>query len=159
MYDDQNGDYPKAWIFGPAGEVVGRKKDEDLVADGETVSGSFVRLTRASIELYGRRPPIIVLEIDGEPRSLWLTQTVLFNQFRDELADRPNQELEPGERITITRGLLVQPEDRSKKPYQSYATTFHDSPALDTSVLFGLEREAAATAASSSEPVEDDIPF
>jgi Bifunctional DNA primase/polymerase, N-terminal len=39
----------------------------------------------------------------GVERSIWLVQTVLFNRVPEEVAERPTQNLDPGERVVIRR--------------------------------------------------------
>ena len=150
QYDDSGLDFPESWIW-----------DEH----GERVSGTFVCFTRGHTKQYGPKT-IVVLDVDGEQRSVWLSQTVVYNQFCDELRERPNHELTSGERITIKRGEKVESGEGSF--YWKFRVAFRDKPPLNTGDLFhDLEPEPAEpepakakpAKAAKSEPDEDGIPF
>jgi hypothetical protein len=139
-------DYPAAWIW-----------DDD----GDRVGGSFVRFDRGHTRQYGDKT-IVVLNVDGVERSVWLTQTVLYGKFRDELRERPSRTIEPGERITISRRGKVESENATGS-YWGFSVVFHDKPAPETSDLFpDLDGPAAAKpeAETTEKPIEDDgIPY
>jgi hypothetical protein len=84
---DESAEFPESWIW------------ED---DGPLVSGRFVRFDRGRTKDYGDKV-IVVLDVDGEQRSVWLMTTVLHGKLHDELEQRPGHRLESGERITIKR--------------------------------------------------------
>ena len=75
--------YPQTWKFGDHGDVV---------------AGTFVRFDEGPTREYGMRV-ILVLEVGGRERSIWLSQTALFNKVRDELNRRTSKTLDPGERV------------------------------------------------------------
>jgi hypothetical protein len=129
---DELGEFPEAWRWNEHGAVV---------------SGTFVKFDRGQTKDYGPKV-IVVLDVDGEQRSIWLTATVLFGKFKDELGNRPEHCLEPGERITIKRLDKVETKD-AVAPYWKFNVIFHDSPELTTEDLFG-EFDAKA-----SEPPEE----
>jgi hypothetical protein len=142
---DELSEYPEAWLW-----------DEH----GPMVSGSFVRFARGQTRDYGKKV-IAVLDVDGEQRSIWLTATVLFGKFRDELFDRPGHRLEPGERITVQRLDKVETAG-ARGAYWNFAVLFHDSPQPSEGDLFGfadddsgLPEEPTAT----SEQADDAISF
>ena len=147
----ESNDYPANWIF-----------DEH----GETIAGAFVRFERGQTKNYGAKP-IAVLEVDGAERSLWLNTAVLAGKFRDELQQRPQRELQPGERIVVTR-LEKKTAENGQKSYWNYRVLFPDRPTLSTGDLFDFEdeppRQQAPQPSTADEPApatgqDDDIPF
>ena len=136
-------DFPDNWIF-----------DEH----GETVAGTFVRFERGQTKSYGAKP-IAVLEVDGVERSLWLNTAVLVGKFRDELQQRPERELRPGERVVVKR-LEKKTAGDGVTSYWNFRVLFPDRPELSTSDLFDLDaepqREPQPVAESAA---DDDIPF
>ena len=123
------GEYPKSWIF-----------DED----GDLVEGTFVKFDRASTRDYGAKV-ILVLDVAGVERSIWLTQTVLFGQVRDELQKRPAKTLEPGERVVVKR--LGKKDGANGRSYWNFRVLFPDAPVPSTSEMFGLDGGRAAAGA------------
>ncbi len=85
--DDKATGYPETWKFAEHGDLV---------------AGTFVRFDEGPTRDYGMRV-ILVLDVDGAERSIWLSQTALFNKVRDELNRRTSKTLEPGERVVIQR--------------------------------------------------------
>jgi hypothetical protein len=148
QYDESGIDFPESWIW-----------DEH----GDRVSGTFVRFTRGQTKAYGART-IVVLAVDGVERSIWLSQTVLYNKFRDELRDRTDHSLEPGEAITIRRKGKVESPD-AMGAYWAFDVIFHDKPPLETGDLFpDLDEEPTRTTEpkpAKTESSQDDggIPF
>ncbi|HEY8776311.1 MAG TPA: hypothetical protein VIM33_07510 [Gaiellaceae bacterium] len=134
-------DFPRNWIF-----------DED----GDAVAGAFVRLEEGQTKDYGPRP-IVILNIAGEERSVWLFDTVIRNQFADEVRTR---QLAAGERITVKRLGKVKSETTGRE-YRSYATTFHDRPQKSQAEILGapVAPEPIAAAASAQGNTDDSIPF
>jgi hypothetical protein len=136
-YLDQS-DYPAWWNF-----------DED----GDVVDGTFVRFTRGSSE-FGEKT-ICVLSTDGEERSVWLHEAVLFDEFKRELLRRPSRELDSGEHVVIKR-LDKRKTADGKRSYRAFKVVFPDRPEPTTSDLFKLDEELGPT----EQPAEDDgVPF
>jgi hypothetical protein len=136
-YVDQS-DYPAWWNW-----------DED----GDVVDGTFVRFTRGSSE-FGEKT-IAVLSIDGEERSVWLHEAVLFDEFKRELLRRPSRELDPGEHVVVTR-LDKRKTADGKRSYRAFGVVFPDRPEPTTSDLFKLDEETRP----AEKPAEDDgVPF
>jgi hypothetical protein len=136
--------HPETWLWDDHGDVC---------------TGRFVRFDKAATRDYGKKL-ILVLDVDGQERSVWLLQTALFNQIRDEVAERPNRNLSVGERVTIHRLPKTKTEDgnRSYHPFRSY---FPDRPALDVASEFELDNPAKPETApdSQADGADDDIPF
>jgi hypothetical protein len=156
-HDDPGIDFPEAWLW---------------EEHGERVSGNFIRFTRGYTKSYGPKT-IAVLEVDGIERSIWLTATVLFRKFEDELRDRPEHKLAAGERITVKRGEMVESPD-AMGAYRNFTVVFHDKPELEVEDLFDLgddkpaqpeakSAERARAAANAGErpqfESDDEIPF
>jgi hypothetical protein len=143
-------EFPANWIF---------KEHGDLVA------GTFVRFERGQTRDFGPRV-ICVLEVEGVERSLWLNETVLYGKFRDEIQERPERTLTPGERVVVEK-LGKTEGEYAKGSYWDFAIRFPDRPALSVSELFGLGEEPqppapaepVAAATNWSDPDVDDIPF
>lgn len=112
--------YPAAWIF-----------DED----GATVAGTFVKFDQGRTKEFGKKV-IVVLEVAGVERSIWLSQMALFSKFRDELGSRPNNRLERGERVIVQRGS-EKVEGKNGRRYWPFVVAFPDAPERSTSDLFG----------------------
>jgi hypothetical protein len=53
--------------------------------------------------VYGLTP-IVVPDVGGTERGIWLAQTTLRQEFAEELTRRGERDFIPGERITIERG-------------------------------------------------------
>jgi hypothetical protein len=146
--ESHESEYPATWIFSE---------------HGDTVAGSFVRFERGQTRDFGARV-ICVLEIEGVERSLWLNETVLFGKFQDEIRERPERTLTPGERVVVQRLGKTQSE-HSKGAYWDFAVRFPDRPEPSVSELFGLDEEpkpppaAEPVAASNGSNPDDDIPF
>lgn len=141
--------YPETWLWEEHGDVC---------------SGMFVRFDKAGTREFGKKL-ILVLEVDGHERSIWLLQTALFNQVREELAERPERRLTPGERIAIHRLAATTTQD-GKRSYRPFRIYFPDRPALDVAAEFGLDKPAAhqesesiAEATGPAHGVDADIPF
>jgi hypothetical protein len=137
-YLDQS-DYPAWWNF-----------DED----GDVADGTFIRFTRGSSE-FGEKT-ICVLSIDGEERSVWLHEAVLYDEFRRELLRRPTRELDPNEHVVIKR-LDKRKTADGKRSYRAFRVVFPDRPERTTNDLFKLDEETPTV----DKPAEDDdsVPF
>jgi hypothetical protein len=90
-------------------------------------------------------------------RSLWLTTTVLAGKFRDELEQRPQRELVPGERIVVTRLGKATGGDGTTE-YWNYRVLFPDKPSLSTSDLFDFEGEPPRQAPQQQPKPEEPAP-
>jgi hypothetical protein len=118
--------------------------------DGDEIDGTFVEIDEGPTA-FGVKP-IVVLEVAGEKRTLWLLETALRNKFMDEVARRPSGDLTVGERIVVRRGGMR--ESASGKSYRSFHTDFPDRP----------KRRAAQILGSTSSPEpeavgEDEVPY
>jgi hypothetical protein len=140
--------FPKYWNF-----------DEH----GLELVGEYVRTDEGPTS-YGQRA-IIILDVEGEERALWLTQTALVNQFADELTRRRARDFEPGERITVTRAAEKK-TSASGNDYWPFRVTFHDAPHRDAAAILGANVSADTTPtdepdtfAPSPDNADGDIPF
>jgi len=95
-----------------------------------------VRLTSGPTKLYGRQP-IVVLEVDGEERSVWLNRFVLRQAFKEEFERRGKVELTPGEEISISWQGKATPKGGGT-PYHRYEVTFHQGAGEQLEDMFGL---------------------
>ncbi len=138
-------EFPESWIWSE---------------HGEHVAGRFVGFDRASTREYGPKA-ILVLDVDGAKRSVWLTQTVLYNRVRDEVAKRPSRNLDPGERVSIRRLEKTEGEN-GRQGYWKFRVLFPDRPELTAADVLELDEglvkyEQEEEPSPSSEA--DDVPF
>jgi hypothetical protein len=135
-------DYPRWW---------------DWDEDGDIVSGTFVRFTQGFSE-YGERT-VVVLLVDGEERSVWLHQTVLFDEFRREVLRRTSRELDVGEKVVVKRGEKRKTKD-DKRTFRSFRVLFPDQPQPTTSDLLKLDEEPQEKPVDEKPaPGDGDLPF
>lgn len=141
MSGNGNTDFPRNW---------------DWDGDGDTVQGSYVRVDEAPTS-YGEKP-ILVLEVGGEERSVWLLATALRNRFADEVAKRPNGDLTIGEQVVIERGEMR--TSSSDRQYRAFTARFPDRPRRSAASILGAGRPETEPAESMAPgPADDDIPF
>jgi hypothetical protein len=132
--ESHDGDYPRSWRF-----------DED----GLRIAGTYVEMNEGPSE-YGRRA-ICVLDVDGEKRSLWLTQEALIAKFRDELERRELADFTAGERIMVERGSEKK-QSANGRGYWPFTVRFPDAPQKPAAELLGASAER-------DETQTDDVPF
>src|SRR5438034_1020679 len=92
---------------------------------GHTIHGLYVRMDEAVTD-YGRKA-ILVLDVDGEERSIWLFDSALVSKFQEQLATRATGDFTPGERILIERGA-EKVESANGRRYWPYKVRFPDAP-------------------------------
>jgi hypothetical protein len=117
-------EYPRNWRF-----------DED----GLEVRGKFVKFDQGMTQEYGDCP-IVVLNVDGEERSVWLFHTALRSKFQKEVNRR---DFVVGEQVNIKQ---VGEKKGKNRTYMNYMVAFPDAPPLDAKAIFG-------PASPGSEPV------
>jgi hypothetical protein len=145
--------YPKRWVFDK-----GDQGKADWV-DGSTVDSRFVRFEQGRAGDYGLKP-IVILEVNGVERSVWLLHDALYNRFRDELQRRSMPKLVLDERIVIEKHK-EKTRSKNDRDYQGYDVHFPDAPAPNEEQLFKIDAapsEAPTFPAEEPEP-DDDIPF
>jgi hypothetical protein len=122
--------------------------------DGDELEGTFLEFDEGPTA-YGDKP-ILVLEVDGEPRSVWLLETAIQSRFADEVAKRPARDLTVGERIQIRRGDIV--TSGTGRDYRAFKVRFPDRPKRKASEILG--KPTGESPESDEEPNEDDdVPF
>jgi hypothetical protein len=143
--DDEATGYPETWKFAEHGDLV---------------AGTFVRFDEGPTRDYGLRV-ILVLDVDGAERSIWLSQTALFNKVKDELNRRATKTLDPGERVVIQRHEKTTSENG--RSYWPFVVSFPDRPEKSTTELFDLDKGPVAKQPTEPAPgdvdPDDDIPF
>ena len=80
---------------------------------------------------------IMVLNVDGVQRAVWLSQLALHSRVRDEVNRRPTKKLEVGERVVVKR--LEKKMGENGREYWPFQVLFPDRPELSTSDLFDLD--------------------
>jgi len=84
---------------------------------------------------YGEQP-ILVLEIDGESRSVWVNTTALRSKLADELRRRGERNFVVGEPIIVTRGAEKKVSS-SDRQYWPFVVRFPDARQSDAADLLG----------------------
>lgn len=97
--------------------------------DGPEVRGKFVKFDVGHTE-HGQCP-IVVLNVDGEERSVWCFHTALKSKFQQEVNRR---DVQVGELIVIKQAGEKQGANRK---YMNYVVTFPDAPPVDAKAIFG----------------------
>jgi hypothetical protein len=139
IYDDASdlgSDYPRNWNWD---------------VDGDEIEGAFVELDEAPTA-YGSRP-IVVLDVAGEKRTLWLLETALRSSFADEASRRSSSDgFTVGERIIVRRGAMRQ--SSTGRSYRSFKALFLDRPKRSAAQILG-----PATLELATSPADDGIPY
>lgn len=110
--------------------------------------------------MYGRCP-IIVLDVEGERRSVWLTQTALRSKFAEELERRGAADFTPGEPVSIERATEMK-ESGTGKRYWPFSVAFGNAPTKTAAaILAGTETVAPAGGGGSSSQLgaNEPLPF
>jgi hypothetical protein len=122
--------------------------------DGDEIAGTFLEIDEGPTA-YGTKP-ILILEVEGEPRSVWLLETAIQSRFADEVAKRPSRDLTVGERIHIRRGDIV--TSGTGRDYRAFKVRFPDRPKRKATEILG--KPAGESPEADEEPNEDDeLPF
>jgi hypothetical protein len=123
--------------------------------DGDLVSGSYVRFSQGHTR-DGTAVPVIVLDVDGEPRSVWLFHDALRQQFVTEIKTRPSGNLDPGELVTIRRGEKKQSASNPDRSYRVFDVDFeHKRQPTPIDLLSA----GVPLGAMQPPPIDADIPF
>jgi hypothetical protein len=125
--------------------------------DGSTVAGTYVRMDEASTD-YGRKA-ILVLDVDGAERSVWLFDQAVASKLREQLEQRTTGDFTVGERIEIRRGT-EKVESGAGRRYCPYWVLFPDAPRRSASDILGASNTSSPAETAEPElPASDDIPF
>jgi hypothetical protein len=132
--------FPQAWKF-----------DED----GLRIEGTYLRLDEGPTE-YGRRA-IVVLDVEGVERALWLSAEVLRRRFADELERRQEQDFTVGELVVVERGEEKR-ESEAGRGYWPFTVQFPDAPQRTAASLLGAD-VTHEQGEKGGVRDDDDIPF
>jgi hypothetical protein len=140
---EQPADYPANWLFDEHGDVV---------------EGRYVELSEAPTR-QGGLSPIVVLDVDGAHRSVWLLHEALRSSFREELERRGEPDFVSGERIVIERKGKKTSE--AGREYMDYRVRFLDRPTRSATSILGVGGSRPEPEESSEESADDpdDVPF
>lgn len=134
------GDYPRGWRFDEDGlEVTGRFVEFD---EGVTANGPC---------------PIVVLDVDGEPRSVWLFHTASRSRFADEVARRKSGNLDVGELVRVRQG--EQKQGGNGRSYTSYQIRFPEAPKRSPKDILGPSLDAGPETYDDDGNEGDSVPF
>ena len=103
----------------------------------------------------------LILDIDGEERSIWLLNEALFNQFRQEIQSRPERKLASGERVVVQR-LGKRKSESTGREYVDFRVHFPDRPEPTLEQLWGDDiaaDKATDQQAADEGKTDDGIPF
>ena len=103
---EQEQTYPRTLLW---------EEDAEDLGDHRRVSGRFVGIDEAPTK--NGLKPILVLEIDGEERSVWVLHGPFLSKLTEELERRPNGEFTPGELIVIEQAKEKKIAEASGRPY------------------------------------------
>jgi hypothetical protein len=131
-------DYPEFWDW-----------SKDGIAEG-----TFVRMDSGPTA-FGMKP-IMILDIDGIERSIWINTEALRSKLADELARRNVRDFTPGERVKISRGNEKK-TSAAERLYWPFRVWFPDAPKSDAADLLGLGSDSEPLPPVTGE--DDDIPF
>jgi hypothetical protein len=124
----------------------------DWEKDGLTAEGTFARMEQGPTA-YGPRP-IVILEIDGEERSVWVNTDALRSQLADELERRAARSFTVGERMIISRGTEKKTSANDRN-YWPFKTKYPDAPQRDDADLLGAHVDESR----EEEAGDDGVPF
>ena len=101
-----------------------------------TANGTYLRMDSGPTA-FGTRA-ILVLEIAGVERAVWVTTDALRGKLADELRPRGARDFTAGEQITISRGAEKR-ASASDRLYWPFQVTFLDAPKTDAAALLSAE--------------------
>lgn len=133
--------------------------------DGPVADGRYVRLGEGPTKGYGYKP-LIVLNIDGVDRTVWLFHTASMGDVFEELQRRPGNELTVGERVVVeNRGDAV--SESSGRTYKDLKVRFPEKPepsGRDLLTRYGEQvdirpQEPTPEPIPRDESIDGDVPF
>jgi hypothetical protein len=131
--------YPRSWSW---------------AEDGLRAAGAFVGVDEGPTD-YGRRP-ILVLEIDGQARGIWVTQEALRSQLGDELARRGESDFVVGEPVVVERGAEKK-QSAAGRDYWPFKVEFPNAPRRTAAELLGVGADYVGEEPPAQS--DEDIPF
>jgi len=143
---DAVSDYPRSWYWGD---------------DPDECIGKYVGISEG-YRKTGEVVPIITLEVDGEPRAIWLFGIALRDQFLREIELRPSRDLDPGETVTIRRGEERQSAAHPDRHYRVFEVSFeHKRKPTAMELLAGPLRPTQAPPSMGGPATDDDdgVPY
>jgi len=123
--------------------------------DGDEVSGTFLRFSQGRTK-DGTVVPIVVLDVEGQERSVWVFHEALRERFVSQVRARPSQNLDVGERITIRRGEKKQSQSNPDRSYRVFTVEFGNERTPDALAILTAPGPVVATQPA---PYGEDIPF
>jgi hypothetical protein len=135
-HSNDESDFPAAWLW-----------ETDGAAEGV-----FVRMD-AGPTAFGRRP-IVVLEVAGVERSVWVNTAALRSKLVEELRRRKARDFNPGERVLIRRGAEKK-TSAADRDYWPFFVNFPDAPGSDAAGMLGADDQED----DEAEEGDGDIPF
>jgi hypothetical protein len=150
--------YPRTFLWEEDGEDLG---------DRRRVKGRFVTIDEAPTKQGGLKP-ILVLEVDGEERSVWVLHESFLNKLTEELERRPNGEFTLGELIVVEQWKEKAIGEASGRPYVPYKARFPERPQRSQKQILGARKTASDDTVDDSDFLatenensdhDGDIPF
>ncbi len=119
---------------------------------GDALIGTLERYDVGTTKLGERQIAIVRDEESGELISVWLSRSVLKNEFE-------RQAPQPGDLIGLKYFGLQQPRDPNGSEFHKYGLRVSRAPGSRLMVQTSAETAAPAPAASTSPNESDDLPF
>jgi hypothetical protein len=123
------------------------------------VKGAYVRMESGPTE-FGTRP-ILIVDVNGVQRSVWINAAALRSKLAEELDRRKARDLTPGEHIEIRRGAEMKTSVAGRE-YWPFYVNFPDAPRSDAASLLGVDDDDSDDDDEPLPPAaaaDDDIPF
>jgi hypothetical protein len=129
---EQEQTYPRTFLW---------EEDAEDLGDRRRVSGRFVAIDEGPTK--NGLKPILVLEIDGEERSVWVLHGPFQDKLTEELERRPNNEFTPGELIVVEQWKEKVIAEASGRPYVPYKAWFPERPKRSQKAILGARKTAS----------------
>jgi hypothetical protein len=136
----------------------------DWDSDGKSIEGAFVRAGTGYTQMGPR--PFVVLDHEGDERTVWLHHDVLRNLFAREVHRRPDKMIHRDETVRIWQLEARESQSNAGRSYTDYRVEFPEGPESTQVDIFGPPPEGSSQPQPETEGTAvgsgvsgDDIPF
>jgi hypothetical protein len=143
-------EYPATFVW---------EEDAEDLGDRYHLEGTFLALEEGPTA-QGTRP-ILVLEIDGEARSVWVLHGPFLNKLQEELERRAVPEFTVGERMVFERWKEKATSESTGRSYTPYKAWYPDRPKRSAKDILGVGTSVVAddVTENGDGQTDDGIPF
>jgi hypothetical protein len=149
-------DYPKTFVW---------EEDAEDLGDRYRLEGTFLALEEGPTAQGSR--PILVLEIGGVPRSVWVLHGPFHDKLKEEIERRATPEFIVGERMVFERWKDKATSESTGRSYTPYKAWFIDRPKRSEADILGAIKKQSdvavedvdLVAATDGNGQDSDIPF